>query len=164
MAVALEKLPPELREQRLKEVEAVVLRHREKPGALLGILKEVQDILGYLPEAALQKVAHGLDLPLSQVYGTSTFYTLFHTRPRGKHIIRFCESAPCHVQGAREVLEAIERELGIAAGEDTPDGNWSVELVSCIGVCGVAPAIMIDDRVYGNLTPAAIPAILASYR
>ncbi len=164
MAVALDKLSPDLREQRLREVEAAVARHRDKPGALLAVLKEVQGILGYLPEEALKKVSQGLELPLSQVYGVATFYTLFNTRPRGQHIIRLCESAPCHVQGAREVLEALKRELGIGPGEDTPDGKWSLELVSCIGVCGVAPAIMIDDQVYGNLTPDCIPGILASYR
>ncbi len=164
MSVALEKLPSQLREQRLKEVDQVILRHRDRPGALLTILTEIQDLFGYLPEATFKPVAQALGIPVSQIWGVATFYTLFNTRPRGRHMIRLCENAPCHIQGTVAVLEAIQRELGIAPGEDTQDGEWGLELVSCLGICGVAPALMIDDQVYGNVRPEAIPAILDSHR
>ncbi|HSW10175.1 MAG TPA: NADH-quinone oxidoreductase subunit NuoE [Bacillota bacterium] len=164
MAMVQEKLSSQFEEGRLKEVDAVILRHRDRPGALLAILTEIQNIFGYLPETTFKLVAQALGIPLSQIWGVATFYTLFNTRPRGRHMVRLCENAPCHIQGAASVREAIERELGIVPGEDTQDGKWSLELVSCLGICGVAPALMIDDQVYGNVRPEAVAAILASHR
>ena len=103
-------------------------------------------------------------MPLSKVYGVATFYTLFSTKPKGKHIIRICENAPCHVLGATAVIEAFEEELGISMGGTTHDGEFTLEHTSCLGVCGVAPTVMIDDTVYGNLTPERVPLILREYR
>jgi len=148
----------------LGRIDEIVSRHKGREGALLPVLREVQDFVGYLPREALERVALGLGLSLSKVYGVATFYTLFYTEPKGRHVIRVCESAPCHVQGAREVVEALQKELGVSFGETTPDGRFTLELVSCLGVCGVAPAIMVDDRVYGNLTPETVVAVLQEYR
>jgi len=145
-------------------VDKIVARHASREGALLPVLKEVQDLVGYLPEEALKRVALGLGLSLSRVYGVATFYSLFYTTPKGKYVVRVCESAPCHVQGAPEVIAAIERELGVPFGETTPDGRFTLEMVSCLGVCGVAPAVMVEDRVYGNLTPETVIAVLQEYR
>jgi NADH:ubiquinone oxidoreductase subunit E len=94
----------------------------------------------------------------------ATFYSLLYTKPKGKYTVRVCESAPCHVQGAQEVVDTLVRELGVSFGETTPDGLFTLEKVSCLGVCGVAPAVMIDDRVYGNLTPETVAAVLQEYR
>lgn len=148
----------------LDRVDAILDQHHRDQGSLMAILREVQNELGYLPEEALARIALGLDLPLSKVYGLATFYTLFSTKPKGEFIIRVCESAPCHVEGAQEVIEALEQELGIKVGENTPDGKFTLELSSCLGICGVAPAIMVNDEVYGNLTPEMIPGIISKYR
>ena len=128
------------------------------------MLHAVQKETGYLCDEVLTQVADKLNLPLSKVYGVATFYSLFTVKPKGKHIIRVCESAPCHIVGAQEVYRALEENLGIKAGENSPDGLFTLEFASCLGVCGVAPAIMINEDVYGNLTPEMIPGILAKYR
>ncbi|HCJ10264.1 MAG TPA: NADH-quinone oxidoreductase subunit NuoE [Clostridiales bacterium] len=148
----------------LGRVDEIVARHKGREGALLPVLREVQDAVGYLPQEALERVALGLGLSLSQVYGVATFYSLLYTKPKGKYTVRVCESAPCHVQGAQEVIDTLVRELGISFGETTPDGLFTLEKVSCLGVCGVAPAVMIGDRVYGNLTPETVVAVLQEYR
>lgn len=145
-------------------VAAIIERHRGEPGNLLPVLREVQAELHNLTEDVLRQVAKGLGIPVSQVYGTASFYTMFNVKPKGKYIIRVCESAPCHVQGAEEVLAALERELGIKNGGNTPDGLFTLETASCIGVCGVAPAIMVNEEVFGNLTPEMIPGIIARFR
>jgi NADH-quinone oxidoreductase E subunit len=131
---------------------------------LLGILKEVQARLGYLSDQTIIEVAKEVGLPASKVYGVATFYSLFTTEPKGDHIIRVCESAPCYILGSRDVLLVLEDELGISVGETTPDKKFTLEAVSCLGVCGVAPAMMIDDAVYGNLTREKICEIIAEYR
>lgn len=147
-----------------RAVQNIIDRHLQLEGNLLPILHAIQAELGYLPESAMAQVARALKIPLSKVYGTATFYSLFATHPKGEYVIRICESAPCHIQGAQEVIEALEKELGIKVGETTPDRKFTLELASCIGVCGVAPAIMINEQVHGNLTPAMIPGIIARYR
>lgn len=145
-------------------VQEIIDRHLGLEGNLLPILHAIQAELGYLPEPAMVRVARSLRIPLSKVYGTATFYSLFATHPKGEYVIRICESAPCHIQGAQEVIEALEKELGIKVGETTPDQKFTLELASCIGVCGVAPAIMINEHVHGNLTPSMVPGIIARYR
>jgi len=148
----------------LARVDEIVKKHAGREGALLPVLREVQDYVGYLPEEVMKRIALGLGLSLSRVYGVASFYSLFYTKPKGQYVVRVCESAPCHVQGAQAVVDAIVRELGVSFGETTPDGRFTLELVSCLGVCGVAPAVMIGDRVYGNLTPETVVSVLQEYR
>ncbi len=162
MAVATKK-PSVLSKSALAKVDQIIARHKDQPGPLLPVLHALQAEFKYLPEEALVRVAIGLDIPLSKIYGVASFYTLFNLRPKAEHVIRACESAPCHVRGAKEVIEALENALGVKVGEDTRDGRFTLELSSCIGVCGVAPAIMIDDEVFGNLTPDMVPGILARF-
>lgn len=144
-------------------VEEILSRYQGREGALIDVLHETQSIYGYLPEEALKQIADGLGLSLGKVFGVATFYSLFSLTPKGKNIIRLCESAPCHIRGALEVLQAIQEELKIKPGQITEDGNFSLEFTSCLGVCGVAPAIMIGDRVIGNLSPEKVVEILRSY-
>ena len=132
-------------------------------GNLIPILHALQDDCGYLTAEAMEEVASWLSIPASEVYGTATFYTLFATKPTGKHVVMLCDSTPCHIEGSKAIKKALEQNLGVKPGETTPDGLFSFELVSCFGLCGVAPAIMIDRDVYGNLTPDSIPAILQKY-
>lgn len=139
-------------------------KYAGQPEMLVTALAEVQRELGHLPIEAIREVARLLEVPPSRAYGVATFYSLFSVKPRGRHVIRVCESAPCHVLGAQKVIEALKSELGIEPGETTPDGMFSLEFTSCLGVCGVAPAVMVDDRVYGNLTPQDIPRLVRAWR
>lgn len=136
----------------------------QKPDNLIPALHTIQAKLGYLPEEAMREVAEWLDVPLSEVYGTATFYTLFSTKPKGKYVVMLCDSPPCHIEGSSAIKAAITKELGVEPGRTTEDGLFTFELISCFGLCGVAPAVMINEDVYGNLTPQSITGILANYR
>jgi len=134
--------------------------HRED---LIPILNDVNRSLGYLPAEALEKISLRLRVPKSQLFSVASFYQMLSTKPRGTHVIQFCESAPCHVVGGREVWQALQDELKLKAGETSADGKWTLETVSCLGVCAVGPVIVIDDDIYGNVEPKQIPGILAHY-
>ena len=130
---------------------------------LIPILQEAQEEYGYLPEEVLKKIASYLDLSLSQIYGVVTFYTQFHQKPRGKNIVRVCMGTACHVRGGEAVLDQIKEELGVDSGETTEDLKFTLETVACIGACGLAPVIMINDDTHGRLTPEKVPEILEKY-
>lgn len=140
--------------------------HVNQPGGLLKALHALQNSSpnNFLSPADLQMVADVFNVPLAKVWGATTFYSLYSTTPRGRHIIRVCESAPCHVVGAMDILKALEGSLGIQVGQTTPDGRFSLEVTSCLGVCGVAPAIMIGSTVHGNLTIEKLNSVLAEYK
>ncbi|HOP79347.1 MAG TPA: NADH-quinone oxidoreductase subunit NuoE [Armatimonadota bacterium] len=142
----------------------VIRSFERKPGNLIPALHAVQAAAGYLSEEAMLEVAEWLNVPVSDVYGTATFYTLFATKPKGKYIVRLCDSPPCHIEGSNTIMAAITEELGIKPGETTEDGNFTFEIVSCLGLCGVAPAIMVNEDVYGNLSPEMIGDIFLKYR
>jgi len=120
---------------------------------LLAILHAVQDDLGCLNREAVAEVASLMGLSEGEVYGVATFYHLFTTRPQGQTVVKLCASPPCHLEGFEDVLEAVSQELRLRPGQTSKDGKWTLETVSCLGLCGVAPAMLIGDRVYGNLTP-----------
>ena len=147
-------------EQKLLEV---IEKNKDLPGALLPVLHEAQEIYGYLPIEVQQMVADGLGIPLSEVYGVATFYSRFSLTPKGKHQISVCLGTACYVKGSDKVLEEVEKMLGIKSGECTPDGLFSIESCRCVGACGLAPVMMIDEEVYGKLTPAEVHKILADY-
>ncbi|MFW5992340.1 MAG: NADH-quinone oxidoreductase subunit NuoE [Halanaerobiaceae bacterium] len=130
---------------------------------LIPILQKAQTEYGYLPEEVLKEIAGKLDLSLSQVYGVVTFYTQFHLEPRGENIIRVCMGTACHVRGGGQILEEIKKELGIEEGETTDDLKYTLETVACIGACGLAPVIMVNDSTHGRLTPDKVPEILSRY-
>ncbi len=147
-------------------IDRIIRRYEPKREYILDMLHDIQDAspTKSLSPEAMEKVAEYLGIPVSEVYGTATFYSMFSPRPRGKHIIRVCVSPPCHAAGKEEILATLKEELGIEVGETTDDGLFTLETSSCLGVCGVAPVIMIDDTVYGNLTPERVKEIIASYR
>ncbi len=147
-------------EQKLLEV---IAKNKELPGALLPVLHEAQEIYGYLPIEVQQMVADGLNLSLSEVYGVATFYSRFSLTPKGKHQISVCLGTACYVKGSDKVLDEVEKMLGIKSGECTPDGLFSIDSCRCVGACGLAPVMMIDEEVYGKLTPAEVHKILANY-
>ncbi len=144
-------------------VQKVVIQHGAKREELIPILNDVNRQVGYLPSQALEEVAKNLQLSKSQVFSVATFYQMLSTTETGKHVILFCESAPCHVVGGREVWRRLQDELGLEAGQTSPDKMWTLATVSCLGVCGVGPVVVVDEDMYGNVTPDMIPDILAKY-
>ncbi|HHY18960.1 MAG TPA: NADH-quinone oxidoreductase subunit NuoE [Firmicutes bacterium] len=147
----------------LANVEVMAKNYCGRPEDLVLLLQEIQSLQNYLPREALYVVASVLGISESQVYGVATFYSMLSTKPRGRHIIRICESAPCHVLGAKKVIDSLLNILEVEIGGTTKDGRFTVETSSCLGVCAVAPAIMIDDTVYGNLALDNLVEILARY-
>ncbi len=147
----------------IEAVRAAVASHGTDRAELIPVLSEVNRAIGYLPTEALEEISRQMRLPKSQVFTVATFYRMLSTEKLGQHVIRFCESAPCHVVGGREVFEALQDALQVEPGQTTPDGKWTLITVSCLGVCGVGPVVMIDDEMYGNVTAAQIPDILARY-
>jgi NADH:ubiquinone oxidoreductase subunit E/NAD-dependent dihydropyrimidine dehydrogenase PreA subunit len=131
---------------------------------LLDLLLARQRTAGYLSAASLTDIAAALGLSVSEVYGVASFYAFLSTKPEGRHVIRVCKSLPCSLKEAPLIIESVQKTIGIAPGEVTPDGRFSLTLTNCIGACDEAPALMIDDTVYGNLTPSKLAAILTSYR
>lgn len=158
----------EMTEEKLAEylepLSEILSRYEKKERYLIPVLQEAQEEYGYLPEEVMKEIALGLNLSLSQVYGVVTFYSQFHQQPRGNNIIRVCMGTACHVRGGGAILDAIKDELGIEAGETSEDLEFTLESVACIGACGLAPVIMINDDTHGRLTPEKIPGILAKYQ
>ena len=148
----------------LGRVDEIVRGYQTSKTPLIYILKDVQKEYGFLSEPVLTRVAKATNIPLSEVYGVATFYSLFTTRPKGRHIVRCCNNAPCHVMGSKDVLNKIKDYLGIEFGETTLDGQFTLEFTSCLGLCAVAPVMMVDEDVYGNLTPEKATAILKDYK
>lgn len=130
---------------------------------LIPVLNQVNKSLGYLPSEALTQISRRLHVPKSQLFAVSSFYQMLSTKPRGRHIIQFCESAPCHVVGGRQVWQALSDHLKLQANETSADNKWTLATTSCLGLCSVGPVIVIDDDVYGNVRPEQVPEILARY-
>ncbi len=147
-------------EERLRQV---IEAHKGQPGATMPVLQAAQEIFGYLPEEVQIMVAEGLDIPLSEVYGVASFYSFFSLNPKGKYRISVCLGTACYVKGAASILNAVETKLNIQPGGITPDGVFSLDACRCIGACGLAPVIMINDDVYGRLTPDQVGPILDKY-
>ncbi len=134
-------------------LEAVINEYRGQQGVLIPVLQRAQELYGYLPREVLERIAKGMRVPLSKVYGVVTFYAQFYLTRRGRHIIRECDGTACHVRGSAKIIDAMEKELGIAAGETTPDYRATYEVVYCLGSCGLAPVAVIDGNVVGKLVP-----------
>lgn len=146
------------------KVNEIIGHYHDKPGALIQVLEEVQGVTGYLPESVQRRVARGLGLPLSQVYGVVTFYSFFTMRPRGKFQIRVCLGTACHVRGGSQIEKHLEEELGIRSGEITPDRQFSLDIVRCVGACGLAPVMVVGDDTHRQVKAAKLDAILDQYR
>lgn len=145
-----------------KKIQSLLGKFEPNKENLLPILHDIQNenVYNYIDEDAIREVAKYLNLTHSEILGVISFYTMFSTKPRGKYIIRICKSAPCHVMNAENIIENVKKTLGIEIGETTKDKLFTLELSSCLGICDVAPAMMINDEVYGNLTPDKIKKIL----
>jgi len=150
----------DLKQTKLKEkIEA----QQGEAGALIPVLQEAQEIYGYLPQEVIKMVAKEMRIPIAEVFGVATFYSQFRFTPTGRNVIRVCTGTACHVRGGLRVLRTLERELKIKAGETTGDGKFTLETVACIGACGLAPVISVNNKVFGNLTSEMVPEILEKF-
>ena len=147
-------------EAKLKEI---IARHKDQPGAIMPCLQEAQEVYGYLPVEVQTMIAEGLGVSLEEVFGVSTFYSQFSLTPKGKYNVSICLGTACYVKGAAAVLDKLTSALGLQPEECTPDGKFSLTACRCIGACGLAPVMTINDEVYGRLTPDEVDSILAKY-
>ena len=147
----------------LEVVQKAVAHHGATAEALVPILSDVNRALGYLPKEALVAVSKALHVPASQTASVATFYSMLRTTPHGRHVVQFCENAPCHVMGGRETWRALQEELQLGPGETSADGKWTLVTTSCLGICSVGPVIVVDDDVHGNVEPKRVREILAQY-
>ena len=152
-------------------VDKVVKEHGATRDSVIPILNEINRVLGFIPAAALSEIRRHIQIPQegvfladSHLFSAASFYQMFSLHPIGKHVVRYCESAPCHVMGGRKVIEALQDGLGLSPGETSKDMNWSLHMTSCLGVCSVGPVFLVDDDIYGNVTPERVPEILGKYK
>lgn len=136
----------------ITELQPVLAERADKPGSLIPILQETQDILGYLPREALEEISRATRIPLAKVYGVVTFYAQFSLVPKGKHTVRVCRGTACHVRGGKSVLTTAKRVLGVGDGETTDDMQFTLETVACLGACALAPVAVVDGTYYGKVT------------
>jgi NADH-quinone oxidoreductase subunit E len=144
-------------------VDEVLARFSGQKGAIIPILQGIQDAYGYLPRQALEYTARKLRVPFSRIFGVATFYAQFHLKPRGENIIRVCQGTACHVRGAAKIMKKLREELNLEVGGTSEDMKFTLESVACIGACGLAPVIMINNDTFGRLTPDKISEILKQY-
>ena len=142
----------------------VISEHKGQQGATMPVMQAAQEIYGYLPEEVQIMIADGLNIPLSEVYGIASFYAQFTLNPKGQYRISICLGTACYVKGSRDVLAKVCEILGCKPGEITPDGVFSVDATRCLGCCGLAPVMMVNDEVYGRLKPEDVEEILAKYK
>jgi NADH-quinone oxidoreductase subunit E len=146
-----------------KALDEAIATFRDQPGPLIPVLQKAQEIFGYLPQEAMQRIARALRIPPVRVFGVATFYAQFSFKPRGKHTILSCQGTACHVRGGGKILDEMRRELKVEEGETTGDRRFTLEKVYCIGCCSLAPAMIIDETAFGKLTPDKTKEILNRY-
>jgi NADH-quinone oxidoreductase subunit E/NADP-reducing hydrogenase subunit HndA len=146
-----------------EELKAFIAEHKDMPGPLMPIMQYTQENFGYLSLENMIIIAEGLGIPVTEIYGVATFYAQFSLTPKGDNIISVCQGTACYVKGAAQVLARVESELGITSNQTTEDGKFTIQDTRCLGCCGLAPVMTINEDVYGKLTADMIPAILAKY-
>lgn len=145
-------------------LQNIIESFRGKKGITISLLSKIQDTFGYLPQEAMSKVARELDISEASLYGVATFYAMFRFNPPGKYTIKLCRGTACHVQGSLLIAQEVVRHLGISEGDTTDDGLFTLQPVACLGCCGLAPVMMVEDKVYGRLTPNKAIQVLENYR
>ena len=148
---------------RFEKVDEILDRYGHRHEALIGMLQDVQRLENYLPQETLQYVGKKLEVPLSRIYYIATFYKSFSLEPRGRHIVKVCLGTACHINGAVQNLEQIQRTLNVGEGETTEDRLFSLETVNCVGTCALAPVTVVDDKYYDAVTPGKVEKIISNY-
>ena len=150
-------------EEMWTEINDILESYRQKPGALIPVLRKCQDVMGYLPTDILEHISEGLNVPRSEVFGVTTFYALFSRYPKGRHTVKACMGTACYVRGIKEAVRRITEVYGVRFGETTQDRRFSLESVRCLGACGLAPVVVVDQDTQGAVTADKIEAILEKY-
>ena len=153
----------EISPEDLSLVDAIIEKNKLKPGSLIPVLEEIQEAIGFLPKMIQRRIALGLKIPFSEIYGVVTFYSFFTMVPRGRHPVRCCLGTACYVRGGKKVLDKLIQVLKITPGETTPDRRFSMETVRCLGACGLAPTMVIDEDTFPQVKPSGVEEILESY-
>lgn len=145
------------------QLQEIIKKYKDVPGGTMPVMQQAQDIFGYLPEEVQIMIAEGLGISLEEVYGISTFYSLYNLNPKGKYKVTVCLGTACYVKGSQQVLDKIVARLGCQPGSISADGKFSVDANRCVGACGLAPVMMVNDDVYGRMTPDLVDDVLAKY-
>jgi NADH-quinone oxidoreductase subunit E/NADP-reducing hydrogenase subunit HndA len=151
-------------EEAARKLDEIIARHRDRPGSLIPVLQEAQGVVGYLPPVVQRHIAKGLNMSVSEVHGVVSFYSFFTMKPRGKHNIRVCLGTACYVKRAEEIVQKLREQLGIDLGEVTSDRSFSLESVRCLGACGLAPVVVVDEDTHGSVNPVKTGEIIDQYR
>ena len=157
------ELLQEFTPEQVAKLDSIIEKHKGQAGGLIPVLEEAQVCLEYLPLSVQKRIAAGLNLPLSRIYGVVTFYSFFTMTPRGKYTIRVCLGTACYVRGGKELTDALEKQFGIKDGETTADRMFTLESVRCLGACGLGPVIVVNEDVHGRVKPAKIKELLSQY-
>lgn len=160
---SLVEVNPDLTPEVMAQVDSIIGRHREKPGALIPVLEECQGVVGYLPVELQEYISRGLRVPASTVYGVVTFYSFFTMVPKGRHTIKICLGTACYVRGTKAIMGVLIEKLGLDVGQTTQDRRFSLQAVRCLGACGLAPVMMVDNDTHGGMNPKKVPDILERY-
>ena len=160
--LAIEKHEPRVME--LDVVDLVIEKHKQKPWALISILQDIQDKVGYLPPDILKEVAEEMDMPLPQIYGVATFFKSLNLEPQGRHTITFCLGTACHVRGAGKIMNEVSNLLEIQPGETTEDGEFTLRAVNCLGACAIGPVMVLDGKYYGKMSASRAKDLLMEFR
>jgi len=150
--------------EQVAKLDGIIARFKGKPGGLIPVLEEAQVTLDYLPISVQKRIADGLNLPLAQVYGVVTFYSFFTMKPRGRHTVRVCLGTACYVRGGKSIAESIVKEYKVEEGETTQDRRFTYETVRCLGACGLAPVIVVDENVHGRVKTQKMKSVLDDYQ
>ncbi len=149
--------------EQVNQLDGIIDKYRGRAGGLIPVLEEAQVLLGYLPVPVQKRIAAGLNLPPSRVYGVVTFYSFFTMKPRGKHTVRVCLGTACYVRGGKALAQTLSAEYGVKEGETTADRLFTFETVRCLGACGLGPVLVVDDDVHGRLKPSKVKETLGEY-
>ena len=162
-AMNLQSHNADLTPEVMVKVDEIIHSHRDKPGCLIPVLEECQGIVGYLPLELQEYISKGLNIPGSTVYGVVTFYSFFSMVPKGRHTIKVCMGTACYVRGIAEVLNRLQAAYNLEVGSTTEDRRFSLEAVRCLGACGLAPVVVVDEDTHGGMTPERVLKILETY-
>ena len=164
MRKKISTLPFKGTEEQKKQLDAVIAESKHDKSLLMSVMQQAQGIYGYLPKEVQVMIAEGMDVPLEKVYGVASFYAQFSLCPKGKYEISVCLGTACYVKGAGDIFDRLSQKLGIAADECTPDGKFSLTACRCIGACGLAPVLTVNEEVYGRITADDVDSILEKYK